>query len=99
MLINLKQFNELLLEQSATGPYFLGEEFSLADVAIAPFILRIHAFNKVILKDFYFDAVKTSPRLAQFITGVLSRPSAQQTYVGDEKYFDILVSKFGVTRD
>lgn len=88
-----------MTQQSATGPYFLGEQFSLADIAIAPFILRILAFNKLILNDFHFDAVKSNPRLAEFIKGIISRPTVQETFVGDEKFVDLLVSRFGFTKE
>lgn len=88
-----------MTQQSATGPYFLGEEFSLADIAIAPFVLRIHAFNKVILNDFHFEAVKSNPRLAEFIKGIISRPTVRETYAGDDKYIDVLAKRFGVTKD
>ncbi|KAI7894971.1 thioredoxin-like protein [Mucor mucedo] len=95
----LVRFNEILTQQSATGPYFLGEEFSLADIAVAPFVLRLYAFNKLILKGYEFEAVKSHSRLAEFIKGVTSRASVQETYAGDEKFVDVLVQRFGVTRD
>lgn len=83
-------------QQSSTGPYFLGEQFSLADVALAPFILRLHAFLNAVLDNYEFEAVKNSSRLASFIEGLSTRPSAKETYVGDEKYVNILVTRFGV---
>jgi glutathione S-transferase len=87
-----------LLQQSATGPYFLGEEFSLADVSLAPFIQRIHGFNVIVLDGYMFEAIKNSPRLAEFIKGILSRPTVQETYCGDEKYTSVLVERFGFSK-
>lgn len=85
-----------MLQQSATGPYFLGNEFSLADIAIAPFVLRINGFNKVALKGFEFEAVKSNPRLAEFIQGITSRPTVKETYVGDEQYLEVLAKRFNL---
>lgn len=92
------QFAELLTQQSATGPYFLGQQFSLADVALAPFVQRISALNKEFLGGFYFEAIKNSPRLGQWILGNLKRPSVQETYLGDEKFAEGLAKRTGLTR-
>ena len=86
-------------QQSATGPYFLGEEYSLADVAIAPFLLRINAYNQHILDGFKFEAVEKSPRFKSFIEGATSRPTVQETYIGDEKYAQLLKERFNIKKD
>lgn len=83
-------------QQSATGPYFLGEEFSLAGIAIAPFVLRIHAVNHDILDD-YRPAALANARLLEFIKGVSTRASVKETYVGDEKFLELLSKKAGLT--
>lgn len=85
-----------MLQQSATGPYFLGDQYSLADIAIAPFILRINAFRKVALKGFEFDAVKANSRLAEFIEGISSRPTVQETYVGDKVFLEVMAKRFNI---
>ncbi|CAO3639706.1 unnamed protein product [Mucor hiemalis] len=92
----LVRFDQLLNQQSSTGPYFLGEQYSLADVALAPFVLRLKALLRAVLNNYEFEAVKNSNRLTSFIEGISSRPSVQETYVGDEKYVNILVTRFGV---
>ncbi|CAO3634581.1 unnamed protein product [Mucor hiemalis] len=86
----LVRFAELLTQQSSTGPYFLGEQFSLADVAIGPFVVRMLGLNKLALKNYEFEAVKNNSRLASFLEGVSSRPSIQESYIGDENYINYL---------
>ncbi|KAI8093296.1 thioredoxin-like protein [Halteromyces radiatus] len=88
------RLNELLLEQSKTGPYFLGEQYSLADVAVSPFLARIFALTSLFGGEFQFKAIKDNERLAQFVHGVLSRPSFRESYAGDEAFIDILKNKF-----
>ncbi|KAI9472167.1 MAG: thioredoxin-like protein [Benjaminiella poitrasii] len=90
----LLRFNDILLQESATGPYFLGDQFSLADIAIAPFALRMNGFNRLCLKEFEFEAVKSCPRLTQFFDGLATRPSIQENYYGDEAYFELLDGLF-----
>lgn len=91
--------NELLLQESSTGPYFLGEQFSLADIAIAPFVLRLYASaTNFIARDFEFEQVKESPRLAEFIKGITSRPSVQETFIGVDTYADTIGARFNLTR-
>ncbi|KAI8881520.1 glutathione S-transferase [Backusella circina FSU 941] len=90
----LVRFDELLHQQAASGPYFLGEQYSLADVAIAPFYARVNAFNKLALDGHVFDAVKNSPRLAEFLNGITSRPSFQESFFGDEKLIEFMKKRF-----
>lgn len=81
-------------QQAASGPYFLGEQYSLADIAIAPFYARVNAFNKLALDGHGFDAVKNSPRLAEFLNGITSRPSFQDSFLGDEKLIEFMKKRF-----
>ncbi|ORZ03331.1 thioredoxin-like protein [Syncephalastrum racemosum] len=91
-----ERLNELLLEQSPSGPYFLGDEYSIADIAIAPFAGRLEAFTKNYLKGHEWDIVKSSKRLSDFLKGIQERASYKETYCGDQDYVDVLVSRFGV---
>ena len=36
----LREINDIFVRASPTGPYFLGETFSLADLAVVPFLAR-----------------------------------------------------------
>lgn len=92
--LQMYQFNELLLHQSKTGPYFLGENFSLADAAIAPHYLRINALKKHLLDGFEFEAIKTNPRLAEFLNGIAERPSVKETFIGEEKFVELIQTRF-----
>jgi glutathione S-transferase len=88
-----------LLQQASSGPYFLGEEYSLADVAIAPFLLRLYCLGKFVEgEDFEFEQVKANPRLAEFVKGSTSRPSTQETYCGDAFLVEVFQKKFGLTK-
>jgi glutathione S-transferase len=93
-----KQFNELLLQESSSGPYFLGDQYSLADIAITPFALRLYASVRFISDDFEFEQVEANPRLAEFFKGIMSRPSAQETYCGDKVFIEGLQQMFGLTK-
>ncbi|KAI8073595.1 glutathione S-transferase [Thamnidium elegans] len=95
---SLVRLDKLLTQQSATGPYFLGNEFSLADIAIAPFFLRILGFSKIYLKGYQFEALKTHPRLEEFIKGITTRPSVTETYVGDEEYIKRFSERYNLTK-
>ncbi|KAG0164600.1 hypothetical protein DFQ28_009645 [Apophysomyces sp. BC1034] len=81
-----RRLNDLLLEQAPSGPYFLGSQYSLADIAIAPFVLRIEKFNRLYLDGLKFEAVEELPRVKEFLQGISQRPSAQATIVTDEKF-------------
>ncbi|KAI8885195.1 glutathione S-transferase [Backusella circina FSU 941] len=84
------RFDELLRQQSTSGPYFSGEKYSLADIAIAPFYARIKATNQFVLENYQSEAVKNSPRLAEFLNGIISRPSFQESYLGDEMFIEMM---------
>ncbi|KAI8369810.1 glutathione S-transferase [Choanephora cucurbitarum] len=92
----LARFDELLKEQSATGPYFLGEEFSLADIAIAPFVFRIHAINNVLLDGLKLETVTSSSRLTEYVKGLLTRPSVKDTWIGEEELVGFMKKRFNL---
>lgn len=83
-------------EQSPSGPYFLGDQFSIADIAIAPFALRILAVEKTILNGYTSETVKNSPRLSEFLQGIANRPSVKETYLGDKELFEALAKRFNL---
>lgn len=80
------------MQQASTdGPYFMGEMFTLADIAMAPFILRMNGFHKICLNNLTLDL---SPRVSAFFDAVSKRPCIQETYYGDRPYFDLLNNHF-----
>jgi glutathione S-transferase len=84
-----------LRQQAASGPYFLGEQYSLADVAIAPFYARIRATNQFGWGVSDLEAVKSNSRLAEFLNGITDRPSFKDTYIGDETLTEMMKERFG----
>ncbi|KAI9255543.1 thioredoxin-like protein [Sporodiniella umbellata] len=96
--IALKKVNELLVQQSASGPYFLGTEYSLADIAIVPFLGRVLGFHKLALNGYEFPALKEYPRLAEFFSANLDRPSYKETFCGDKTYVDAAKVKYNIAK-
>ncbi|KAF7730281.1 hypothetical protein EC973_002524 [Apophysomyces ossiformis] len=91
----LRRLNELLLQQASSGPYFLGNEYSIADIAIGPFVQRIQLFNRLYLNNFELEILKELPRLAEFFQAITERPSAKETLVSDEGFIKSL-ARFGI---
>ncbi|KAG2219065.1 hypothetical protein INT45_008909 [Circinella minor] len=78
-------FNNLLLEQSSTGPYFLGKEYSAVGVALAPFFFQITSFMKFLTGKEY-EVPKELPRLHEFLKGIMNHPAYKETaYLDDEE--------------
>ncbi|KAG0202721.1 hypothetical protein BGX28_004855 [Mortierella sp. GBA30] len=84
--VELRKFNKLLSDvhrkendSFGSGPYFLGDKFTFADLAIAPFLARfflIEAYNNN--KTF---TVEKNPELKRFLEwkeALISRPSVQK---------------------
>ncbi|KAI8578646.1 hypothetical protein K450DRAFT_245881 [Umbelopsis ramanniana AG] len=81
----LVRINELLLEQSQEGPYFLGKEYSIADVNVAPFAYRL----KVLVSHFFKDEIELIdfakyPRVKEFLAGITERDSFKATIASEE---------------
>ena len=87
----------MLLEQAPTGPYFLGSQFSLADVAIAPFLIRQEATRKEFLNGIEIEAFTKYPRVKEWAEGILSRPSVKDSYPGDEYINGAFKNKWGIS--
>ncbi|ORX49881.1 glutathione S-transferase [Hesseltinella vesiculosa] len=92
----LERLNGFLLEQAASGPYFLGEEYSFADIAFAPIVARFLVFNKSFINGYAPAAVQNSTRLNEFFQGILSRPSFKESYIGDEEYAAFVRKRFNL---
>lgn len=74
---NLKNLEKLLAEQSPNGPFFLGETFSLADIALVPFLDR-HRHLLFAFADGY-NIFANAPRLKVLLDAAVLRPSVFQT--------------------
>jgi glutathione S-transferase len=82
------------LEQSSTGPFFLGEQFSYADAALAPFVTRMHAFDSKYLEGGKHEVIERSPRLKTYFQALINRPSVKGTYFGDEAFIEAMKTMF-----
>jgi hypothetical protein len=60
--------------------------------------LRINALNKHFLDGFEFEAVKSNPRLAEFLAGIAERPSVKETFIGDEKFVEQIQARFNLKK-
>ncbi|KAG2178414.1 hypothetical protein INT44_001566 [Umbelopsis vinacea] len=83
----LARINELLLEQSQEGPYFLGQEYSIADINVAPFAYRL----KLLVAHFFKDEVELIhfakyPRVKEFLAGITERDSFKATIANEELF-------------
>jgi glutathione S-transferase len=68
-----------LLEAQLIGPWFNGKEFSLADVAFAPFFMR-----QVLLEQWgRLRLLQNHPKVSGWSERLLARPSIQQSVVTD----------------
>ncbi|KAH8551776.1 glutathione S-transferase [Umbelopsis sp. PMI_123] len=82
----LTRVNELLVEQAEEGPYFLGNEFSIADINVAPFAYRLRLLLNSYFKeesDEYVNWTKY-PRVSQFLAGITERESFKATAASEE---------------
>lgn len=82
----------MLKTQSAEGPFFTGKEFTLADVAIAPFLFRTtHAMKEKIGSGYtiaegqqVLDALEGKDpkyeRFAKYVKAVCERSSVKETW-------------------
>ncbi|KAI8813913.1 glutathione S-transferase [Cladochytrium replicatum] len=78
----LKKVDAVLREQSNEGPFFLGTEFSLADLASATFALHFNAAAKSVLGiDLDIEGLERYNAWARAVT---NRESVIKTYHGDE---------------
>ncbi|KAH7910028.1 glutathione S-transferase [Hygrophoropsis aurantiaca] len=68
--------------EQVKGPYFSGEEFSLVDIAIAPWIER----ERIVTEHRAFKSTQVSKEYVTYVGHILSRPSVINTSSDQEKY-------------
>ncbi|KAG2219064.1 hypothetical protein INT45_008908 [Circinella minor] len=94
-----RRFNGLLLEQSSTGPYFLGSQYSAVDIALAPFVFQVSTFAKL-LTGKNFEVLDDLPRLRTFLESIVNHPVCQETgHLNEERFSNVAIERFGVTRN
>ena len=67
---------EARLAAQSTGPFFFGEELSIADCALLPFIYR---FSIILPKARGYDFIGRYPRIAAALEAASKRPAWQKT--------------------
>lgn len=94
LIEKLKELNKLLLAQSPSG-YFLGEQFSMAEAATAPFALRMGESQKM-YNDFTIPRIPELERFFNWVEALEKRDSVMSTFAGWVKlkeFFDWRVSR------
>ena len=72
---NLEDLLDRMEASLANGPWILGEAFSLADIAMAPFINRIEVLERPIIID-----ASIRPRIAEWWQRIQNRPGFKITF-------------------
>ncbi|CEP13639.1 hypothetical protein [Parasitella parasitica] len=98
MNAHLFRLEQLLKAQASGGPYFLGKDFSYADIGMASFVIRMLTFNEHMLDGFKFSALEACPRVAAYFEALISRPSVQETFFGTEEYLSWLTNDHHVVK-
>mmetsp|Transcript_91450 Transcript_91450/g.237022 ORF Transcript_91450/g.237022 Transcript_91450/m.237022 type:complete len:333 (-) Transcript_91450:71-1069(-) len=75
---------EAAMAPEAEGPFFLGDDFSMADIALAPWWLRMVTVLRAYRK---FDP-HSCPRLQAWYEAVEARPSFQRTKIDPERLIE-----------
>merc|ERR1712154_176879 len=83
LMDGLAEFEAAMAPESE-GPFFLGDDFTIADIALAPFWQRMVSVLRAYRK---FDP-SACPRLQAWYEAVESRPSFQRTAVDTEKLIE-----------
>lgn len=83
---NVKNIEKLLIEQSPRGPFFLGETFSLADIALVPFLDRFRYTLAAYCNG--YDLFASAPRTKALLDAAFLRPSVFQTSQSAAFYID-----------
>eukprot|EP01103_Thecamoeba_quadrilineata_P009828 TRINITY_DN1999_c0_g5_i1.p1 TRINITY_DN1999_c0_g5~~TRINITY_DN1999_c0_g5_i1.p1 ORF type:complete len:225 (-),score=47.37 TRINITY_DN1999_c0_g5_i1:114-788(-) len=93
---SLKGVNNQLLTQSKEGPYYLGSQFSLADVALAPFVGRFF-----LLEALKGGSIPNTPELARFHQwkeALIDRQSFKDTFAEKQWFIDEFTRRFNIKK-
>lgn len=77
---------EKLLIETSSGPFFLGLHFSLADIALIPFLVRMEPALRAFCGADLFQA---APRLNALLAAASLRPSVYHTIEPPSYYIDV----------
>jgi len=86
-------FDELFKGASSEGPFFLGADFSIVDISLAPFISRMEVLGEFVdLKA--LEGKETHARFQTWWAAVKERPSVKGTTSPKEKFLDRYRAKY-----
>ncbi|KAF7792760.1 hypothetical protein EIP86_003858 [Pleurotus ostreatoroseus] len=71
------------------GPFFLGEQFSLVDIAIAPWIMR----DYIITEHRGYSRAAVSPEWEAYCTAIVKRPSVANTF-SEKQYLQPIYDRY-----
>ncbi|KAI8145283.1 glutathione S-transferase [Fennellomyces sp. T-0311] len=93
------RINGQLVDQAPSGPYFLGTEYSAADIAIAPFVYLLTNFVYYAAGRDY-KVVDELPRLSEFLNDILENPTFKETCLETEDDLKARIGpRFGLTQN
>lgn len=80
------------LHGADSGPFLFGQEMSLAEAAIAPFVARTVPCLKEYARVDPFDGI-FGYRVARLVDAILARPSVQETSLSEDALFALVAEK------
>ncbi|KAK9663759.1 hypothetical protein K7432_017953, partial [Basidiobolus ranarum] len=83
---NLKKFSHILSFKSS-GPYFLGEQYSLVEIALSPFVSRLAVIAK--FAKFEIPDVSELKAYLSWAESIQKRPSFIQSSLSPEELYNI----------
>ncbi|KAJ1914662.1 hypothetical protein H4219_004692 [Mycoemilia scoparia] len=86
ILDGLAQLNQLLVQQSPEGPFFLGNQFSFAEIVVAPLVVRLIGIEYH--RGFKIPQTKEYARLNQWIKAFKAHPSIKESTAEDSVFIE-----------
>ncbi|ORX98900.1 hypothetical protein K493DRAFT_406428 [Basidiobolus meristosporus CBS 931.73] len=82
----LKKFNQLLSAQPS-GPYFFGEQYSLVEIALSPFVSRLRPISR--FANFEIPQTAELERYSDWASSIQQRPSFVQSSLTAEDLYQV----------
>lgn len=82
---NAAYVDSILAENQTTGPFYCDEEFTMADVVVVPFLVRL---VPALMYYTGYDVFSKAPHLKAMWVAAIRRPSVQGTMLTPEEYIE-----------